>query len=599
MITVINNPLGHKLSDNLLSGEATDSAGDVLITTLVSHGLSDGDFIYVESNVKTYNGFRYVDSVSYNTFKLKESENGDYIPYKRDASIQYMVSVLQHGVQCVHLPIVYELESDIYPNNVSEEGYTPASVASFSDNNGRVQLNISEALSDPTRYAKIELVGSGSLAGVYQIIQVLQPWSVVIDLDYDSSYSFSGYVVVKYYDNYAINVNIYAGLSPGHRWEDEKPIELLGTLRLVPDENNRVLFSISEYLRSQIKTVNELDIDTFPNNIHFMTEFYIGYYESYDQSDGDEITTFTDTEFIDTFVGQAINAKNEFKNLYSGHLSDYVSEEDHPAQWMTDFDSPVAVVGYFFDVSFYNHYNGTDVIIDIFKRAGEAVTQVTETIENPGRGIIRVEFTPETGFDEYCVQARTNGQAGSSSAMTIPALSTWLSHAGSGEAWTTGGVPTVSIPVVFLGGSSEYLYAPFPFQDGFEYEIEFDYTTERTSPGVTNNPQNGRIAIMDSSFNILFFNSTTAAVAGPGIPSAQTATISFTANSNCVYIGFRYSTGNDIDITADGVSGTETQPDIPSQTLTEQLCVQIIEECDSTLVGDLRELESGDYRLLE
>lgn len=600
MISVIRNPLGHKLSDNLLEGEVTDSAGDVLITTSISHGLSDGDYIYVDSNIGTYNGFRYVDSVSYNTFKLKESENGDYIPYKQDADVTYQVSVLNHGVQCVHLPIVYELESSIFPNNTEEEEYTPNAIDSFEDVNGNVQINLSQPLTDPTRYSKIQLVGDGPLAGVYQIIQVLQPWSVVINLAYDASLSFVGYTVVRYYDNYAMNVNIYSGLYPGHRWQDEKPIALLATLRLIPDDDNRTLFSISEYLRSHIKTLNDLTIDTFPNNIHFLTEFYIGYFESYDVSDGDEITTFADSESTDSFLGQAINAKNEFKNLYSGHLSDYVSEADHPAQWLTDFETPIAIVGYYFDISFILIFNDVDVVITIYKQAGDVVTGTdTITIENPGKGVIRVELTPEAGYDQYCIQAATAGAPGSTNPITLPVLADWNTLTSDPDLydWTEGAAPTVNLPDPVLPdffSVSEYIWADYSFIEGTEYSITINYTAAFGGP--TPATRQPKIAIMDSSFNVIVSSSFGTTYTNAG---ANTATFNFTATAATTKVAFNHRVSRDADITITSRSANEIIPDVPAQTLTEQLCITILEACDSTLIGDLRGLESGDYRLLE
>lgn len=596
MVTVIKTPLGHKLSDNQMSGSAGNSSGDVLITTTVSHGLSDGDYVYIESNIGSYNGFRYVDSVSYNSFKIKESENGDYIAYKQNVDVTYQVSVLQHGVQCVHLPIVYELESSLSPNNTEEEDYNPNSVVSFSDYNGSVLLQLDHALTDPTRYAKIELVGDGSLSGSYQITQVINAWSVVIDLDYDASYIFDGYVVVKFYDNYAINVNIYAGLAPGHPWEDEKPIAMIATLRLVPDDNNRIIFSINEYLRSLIKTVNETTIDTWPNNINFITEFYIGYFESYDESDGDEIYTVETDEIIDSFTGQAVNAKNEFKNVYSGHLSDYVSEENNPAQWLTDFDEPIAVVGYFFDVSFYNSFNA-DLLVNIFKRSGEDVVQETQTIDNPGLGVIRLEIEPQTGYDEYCVEVSTSGVPGSTTPITLPALSDWESANLSPSLydWNEDSDPDVDLPALggFSVSTSEFISAPYAFVEGQQYQITVNYNVGYGLPSPV--PRiTGRIHILDSSLNSLMQSN--------GSTNNASVSYTFTATLQSSRVAFRASRSlgsTTVTVEIESVSGSLIIEEIPAQTITEQLCINIIEECDSTLLGEVRELESGDFRLLE
>jgi hypothetical protein len=156
--------------------------------------------------------------------------------------VEYRVSVLQHGWLAVNQPIVYELGSDLWPNNQPEEAYTPRVVDSQADAEGYTQLNLSTALSFPYALDFIELVGTGSLAGAYQIVRVLQPWSIVINLAYDATNDFTGYQVVKYYNNYCINVDVYAGLDFYHPWYSEKPYTLAATLRFTPDSDGEVKF---------------------------------------------------------------------------------------------------------------------------------------------------------------------------------------------------------------------------------------------------------------------------------------------------------------------------------------------------------------------
>jgi hypothetical protein len=598
VITVIRRPLGHKLDDTQQSGTIGDSAGDALVTTLSNHGLSDGDYVYVESNFESYNGFKYVDSVSYTTFKLKESEDGDYVPYKQDADITFYISILNHGWQCVHLPIVYELESSLFPNNTEEEDYNPITIVGQASSNGYTQLQFSGAISDPTVYAKIQLVGTGPLAGVYQILTVVNNWTVVIDLAYSATNSFTGYLVVKYYDNYAINVNIYAGFVGGHRWEDEKPIVLAATKKMIPDDDNRVLFSIDEILKGYIKTVNNLTLDTMPNNIDFLVEFYIGYYETYDTSDGEEITTFTTEEEIDDFIGQAVNAKNEFKNEYSGHLSEYIGDENNLARWLTDFDRPIAVVGYFFDISFLLTLNEVDVVITIFKSANGYVTDTDIlTITNPGKGVIRVPITAESGFTEYCIQASTPGSAGTTDAMDIPDLDEWTNIPGIGVDWVEGSSPSLTLPGTAGIHRSDKIAGLFNFVAGYEYSIDIEYTH-------TNPSDNFYIlTILDSSNNVLH---TTGSVFHPsGVGVTDTMNIQFTATGNEAKIAFEgpilvilIPQGNTV-ITLNSVSGTQTSPGIDAQTLTEQICIDIIEECGDTFNDQARLTEPGELRILE
>lgn len=602
-ITVINRPLGHKLSDTEVDGDATDSSGDVLITTVSNHGLSDGSYVYVESNIESYNGFKYVDSVSYTTFKLKESENGDYVPFKQIADVIYRESVFDHGFQCVHLPIVYELESSIFPVNTEGDAYTPNTVVSFSNNNGNVELNLDNSLTDPVALTKIELVGTGPLAGVYQIITVVQAWAVVIDLDYDASYSFTGYTIVKYYDNYSINVNIYTGLLSGHRWDDEKPSALVATLRFIPDANNKVLFSISEILRGYIKTLNNLQLDTLPNNIDFMTEFYIGYYESYDESDGEEISTHEDGEVIDDFTGQAINAQNEFKNLYSGHLSEYVNDGNHLAEWLNDLDVPIAIVGYFFDISFILIHNGVDVVVTMFKALDGIVTE-TEilTITNPGKGVIRVPITAESGFDKYCIQASTPGYPAipqENESISISAPNLWTSRNIDPVLVNWNGVPSVNLGDVSpWDETSEQLYLDYAFITGKTYTITANLSRDIAGSGAIISATT-TLAVADGSFNTIESQTEDSS-------ASYSVILTFVATSETSkLILSQHDTGEAVSFSEtafDSVSGTVFVAEIPAidpQDLTEQICITILEECDSTFTEDARLLEAGDFRILE
>lgn len=597
-VILIKQPIGHKLSESEVTAQIIDDGqGKALVYTGFAHALSDGDYVYIESNMESYNGFKYVDSISYDGFKIKESENGDYVQFIKDESITYRVSILNHGWQGVHLPIVYELESDIYPTNTGEEAYTPIEVVSQSDDGGYTRLELNAALTDPTELAKIQIVGFGGSTDVFQIITVYQPWSITIDLPYSASNVFTDLQIVKYYDNYAINVRVYAGLSSTHRWASIKPFELATTLRFIPDVDNRVKFSIAEVLRAYIRTRNNLTLDTLPNNLDFCTAFYIQYFESYDSSDGEEVTTLEGDVTTDDFTGYAVNAAMPFKGESINHLSDYINEDVFYAQWLTLQSRPMAVVGKFFDLSFINRFEGIDITVTVFKAANDVVTETEViTIENPGYGVIRVPLTISTGFDEYCLQASTAGGASSggvSSAMAIDALSAWLNRTGSGVDWTTGANPSVSLASQF----SDVLYSPFTFIAGNTYAITITYTASSIA-GV---PEI-RLRAYDGSFSVIAQQSEI-------VLSSGSVILTFVATGNEVYIGIVVSAnitpGSTCDVDIDTVSGIMTTPvvlGIPAQTLTEQICIDIVEECDTTYIAapdEIRLTEDGDYRILE
>lgn len=574
-LTITRKPIGHKLNTTDIDAQIIDDGQDnALVYTTSAHGLSDGDYVYIESDLEAYNGFKYVDSIQYDSFKIKESENGDYVPYEQDADISYRTSVLNHGWQCVHLPIVYELESDLWPNNVAEEAYTPNVIDSFQNSNGYVQLNLDRAITGVTALNYVELVGDGDLSGPYQIIEVVHPWAIVINLAYDSTYVFSGYQVVNYYNNYCANVEVWAGLSTPNRWYEKKPFELAATLKFIPDSTGKCLFSVHEILKGYIETRNNLLLNTLPNNLDFHVGFYIKYYESYDLSDGDTISTETGDVTTDSFIGRAVNAMLPFKTLSSGHLSDYVNEDTYLARWLTLFDRPMAVVDRFFDISFLNQYDQFDILI---LRNGE----LFQTITNPGSGVIRVMFIPESGFTEYCLQAIIDGDI--SFAMPTP----YNIETGDGLEWVS---QSVTIPGAVAGSfESDILAWDVQLITGVVYTFQLSLTHSEVCQF--------KFVAMDVGNNIMYEETINALT-----PPNQNASIDFTAETGMVKVGIYAlyaSAGGEPDLTVSvvSISGSGTADDI---TITERICIDIIEECSGTFVNDgLRITEGNQYRELE
>lgn len=579
-VQVISRPIGHKLSTTQVEGTIYDNgAGDAVVYVPGGHSLSDGDYVYIESNIEEYNGFKYVDATSYDYFKIKNSENDDFIEFIQESDTIMYISLLEHGWQSVNLPIVYELESGLYPVNQAEESYVPNTIVTYEVSGGNTKINLIAALTDPVALSYIELVGEGPLAGVYKILSVVEDWSVVIDMAYDATYDFSPYIVVKYYNNYFVTVNVYAGLEPDHRWESRKPFELSGSLRFIPDSNGRVKFSIHELLRGYILTRNNLTLGTLPNNLDFHAAFYIKFFESYDTSDGVTVTVENGDETDDstTFIGYAVNSMMPFKSLNSGFMSDYIGADGYPARWLTLFDVPTAIIGYFFDLSFINIMNGLDVVVNIEKSTG-GITTETEvlTITNPGSGIIRVPFTPESGFDKYCLQALIDGEGDFT-------LSGFSNHDTGGPAWTTGSSPSV---VTNAGDPrTDELYVPFSFVDGAEYQFLINFTITSSIGGSL------RISGLDSGFNVVNSQTTSLTL----VSGTVSATIPLTGNSDMVYLSISATT-----VTSETIDLVSLSYQVESVAITEQICVNIVEECGTTFTDDnLRLLEDGPFRELE
>lgn len=568
-VTVISRPIGHKLSTTEIDAVIYDNGGDAVVYVPGGHTLSDGDYVYIESNFDAYNGFKYVDSIAYDQFKIRESEGGAYVPFKQTADIILYVSELDHGFQCVHLPIVYELYSDIFPINTIEESYTNRIVSFATDSNGYTAIQASTNFIGISTLDYIELIGTGDLAGIYQVIELVDPDEIIINLAYDAANDFSGYEIRKYYNNYFVTVNVYGGLDVAHRWYDEKPSALLATLKFIPDSDGKIKFSISEILKGDIETRNNLTLDTLPNNLDFYTQFYITYSESYDTSDGVDITVFTSEVTEDSFNGHALNSILPFKSLNQGHMSDYIAS-DTTAHWLHTQDRPIAIAGYFFDISFINQYEDADIEVTVYKSLNDVVSE-TEIIEisRPGQGIIRVPLEIDTGFDQYCVQA-----VAKFSAASFPALSEYANIAGAGIDWTTGSAPTVTLAI---SETSDPLRVTAVMPSG---SYSFNLNTSFTVSSLT-----------------VYFRSGTTIVAQQSISTgAQSYDIVLSSDiDNIQFIAVRGAIIGSSAITIN--SFILLPPD--DITLTEQICIDVVDDCNTFVNDNLRLTEGGQFRELE
>jgi hypothetical protein len=578
-IELIRRPIGHKISITPISVTIVDNgAGDAVVYVPGGHSLSDGDYIYIESNLDSYNGFKYVDSIAYDYFKIQNSENSDPIEYVQDAEATIYISLLNHGWQCVHLPIVYELKSDLYPNNIAEEEYIPNTIDSFEDYNGYTKLNLDRAIDNVEALNYIELippVSSYNIQGPYQIISVIQPWAIVINLAYDVAFDFTGYQVVNYYNNYNINVEVWAGLGATHRWEDRKPYELAATLKFIPDSQGRAMFSIHEILKGYIETRNNLTLDTLPNNLDFHVGFYIKYYESYDLSDGETIATETGAVTTDTFEGHAINAMLPFKSLNSGHLSEYVDAGDYLARWLTLFDRPIAVVDRFFDISFLNQYDGADVLI---LRNGE----LFQTITTPGSGVIRVMFIPESGYTEYCLQALL-GDRIEERIVGGDVFDMTTFQNGPGNAWTLGANPEYS-----NSDGSALLYVSYPVLNGNSITINYNVDVQFLSSSF-----NLTFTLTNSSSSLQDVQSVAISSVGQKLGSVVLTATADRALFAIFLSGPGVAKTVVIEEISEGAPST-IEVVIPGFELTERICIDIVEECGTTFVNDDLRITDGD-----
>lgn len=470
-LSIINRPQGVVLGDCLAATIDEDYAGKATVNTTTPHGLSNGDYVYITSNVEDYNGFWTITVIDGFHFFLIQYPGGPEVAYIVDAAITYCPEESTHTWNAVHLPIVYELESDTYPtNNVS----TARTVSSFTDDNGYTNLNLSGSLGTFEELSFIEISGTSALDGVYQIFGKASTSDITINLVYSGLYSFAGGTVKLYFSNYHVLVEVWAGIKSGHTWEALKPYEKAATLKLIPDADNRIKFSINEILKAYITTRNNTLLSSLPNNTDFWCNFYIKFAEAYDESNGYTITTTEEamTSDLGNFEGFAANAELEFKNLYSGSLTQYLMTHA-AAKFLTLFTVPVLfgcseeTPDCYQDVSFVK---GSAAAVIQKQYMTNGVVQLTETETIPeGEGVFRVPLSANCAYDRVDVTVVQTQPANGdfidtlSPATSIPPGNAWV--------WNSNKARVI-VPNSFA--TTQELRIPFNSTSGILYTFNLD-----------------------------------------------------------------------------------------------------------------------------
>lgn len=590
MVTVVKTPQGHKIIDIAVEAVIADASGSAVVI-IDYHDLTTGDYVYITSDIDEYNGFWYVEVASYREFQLKEHALADPVEYYQDADIEYYYTQ-PHDWNSIFLPIVYKVVSDRWPVNSSD---TARTVVSQSDDNGFTQLTVSGALKafiNILEFVKISGASDDDLNNVWQIVEVISTSSVVINLPYDISNDFSGALVQYYYNNYQVRVKVWAGLETAHPWSAKKPYEEMAELSLTPDNNNEVMFSVSDYIKSKVQVKNNLTLFSLPLNLDAFTGFYIQTAESYDSSDNYSLSTSTSNFETDELEYYAIAGKLPFKNTYSGDYSDYVYTTDSPALWLTNADRLLAVEDLYFDVSFIKNVVGIFwVVIDKYVSDYLAATEVV-VYQDQGIGVYRIPILPDTAYDSFCIRAVTEERTEEVEVPPTPFDLSAFADSGSGDPWTTG-----ALPFILNSHNSSVLYISFPTTTATPYRFNYKFRVENVTPGY----KIIAIATLDAGVSGIAFE--LLPIVNNGIYEGY---VILTPGADGLYVGFNNALSA-VPFDWYVLEFSEGEPTteevvIPSAQITEEICIDILETCEAEqgfTEEDRRLLEDGDFRLLE
>lgn len=494
-VTVIKRPQGHILDSTREDALVTDDYGNQgALFDNPSHGLVDGDYVYVESDVENYNGFWYVEQVNSRFFWLREYATGSLLQWVVDATVYYYKAVSTHGWSCVHLPIVYKLSNDRWPTNSVDTARTETGTV---DSNGYCQVTVDGDIKSSGSANELDYieVQTGDLAGVWQIIEYTSDTVFTLNIPYSAANdtALSGATLQYYYNNYNVRVRVFAGLSSSHYWTASKPYEQILDLKLVPDTSNLVTVNINEYLKKQIEVIsNNLQQASLPNDIDSFCEFYISTAETYDETDGETQTTSTPSFTADSgnFEGVAVNSMLQFKNQHSGYLSEYLAY-DSRSKFLTLFDEPRLFAGCYYDISFLSTLDSSyDYKLEYYTNGGIVSTVQTEISQyDLGKYSLEIAAPSSPTEDRVDVTIIKNN--------SVLGLASWTNNDGGNIDWTLSSTPFVSLNV---GQTSEYLEAAFIGLAGktFTFTLSWEKTTSSSFGNLSIH-----IALIDISGNII------------------------------------------------------------------------------------------------
>ena len=333
------------------------------------------------------------------------------------------------------LPMQYELYSDKFPINTFDDNDTISSIANDGAGNATITLSSTSETYVKREYIRIQNASEDEYNGIWQVLSVVSSTEIVIDAPFTSTATGN---FQRYYRNYMFRIKIYAGIPSGHTYNSENPIAEVGEIKVRPGSDGVAVIDVSDYVRSEIKPItNKLcqalaDGNGFhANDWRMWTGFYISYAESYDQSDGFEVTTYTSDYTSDTDTGYSeniyytCNSALQFQDPQGRSIGGYAiadtDPDEVPAQFMTTFSTPRYFVGKEFDIAIIIALDNSDLsdlgygleyVLTEYDITGSSITSHTNPILQQDQGVYRFafsefDFNGATTSIEFYIQSST------------------------------------------------------------------------------------------------------------------------------------------------------------------------------------------------
>jgi hypothetical protein len=256
------------------------------------------------------------------------------------------------------LPVLFKIESNLFP--INKVPYTTFTSTSQTASNGyaKITLTASNTGYKCGDYVKV----TGSYEGVYKIIDLTNGGLFVIDVPFVSTGTapFS-LTVQRYYNNYYVEANVYAGIPDSHFYNADNPMRYITTLRVTPNLDNVATIDVSGAIRSSFLPIENEVCGQLENALLYLNDrrawvaFYIEYREVYDFGSDCEIEQYIG-DWQESGDYYAINGTTQFQYKYGYNAGEYVLNYNSgvlPAKYLTPISTPIMWRGKEFDMAIF------------------------------------------------------------------------------------------------------------------------------------------------------------------------------------------------------------------------------------------------------
>ncbi len=188
--------------------------------------------------------------------------------------------------KCAWLPIIWKMQSDLFPVNSVDAGLTITSVADNGQGLAEFTTSANHLL---LRFDWINVTSStvDDYEGIEQIVEVSAANKFTLNIAFTATATGTA---KKYYNNYHAIIEVYGGLPSGHEFEALDPSSLTTSVKVFFDSNNIAIVDLSRIGQTLINNIFDNNIPSWPNVLNFWDQEEILLKESFDVSDGTDVT---------------------------------------------------------------------------------------------------------------------------------------------------------------------------------------------------------------------------------------------------------------------------------------------------------------------